>query len=325
MRYTSGLRMDGTVGSTEPSVSATVRCAICEGTRRRPRFGARTLPWVVVCEGCGLSFADPQPSDDELGAIYDEHYYEQFGFVEGPNTSDAALARTKKATYASVLDVAEPELRSVAGAPGRTRRLLDVGCGLGFSLLAAKERGFDALGLDPLAPTDPAARPGRRIRRATLETFEPDAPFDIVSMIDVIEHVRDPVQTIRRAAALLAPGGVLALATNDSSSAGARLLGSRWTHYHRAHLWFFTPATLADVARRAGLEVVRTAPVRRVYNLEYIASILARGKNFEIAAKAARLALALAPERVKHAPWPPVSEGFVLVARHPTERRGQGA
>jgi SAM-dependent methyltransferase len=317
MRYTSGLRMDGTVGSSEPSVSAGARsCAICGGTRHRARFGARTLPWVVECEACGLSFAEPQPSDDELASIYDEHYYEQFGFVEGPSTSDAALARTKKATYASVLEVAMPELRSQDGAsPRGARRLLDVGCGLGFSLLAAQERGFDALGIDPLAPLDPAARPGRRVRRATLETFRAEAPFDVVSLIDVIEHVRDPVETIRLAARLLAPGGVLALATNDSSSAGARLLGPRWTHYHRAHLWFFTPATLADVAREAGLEVVRTAPVRRTYNLEYIASILARGKNFAVAAHAARLALALTPERLKHAAWPPVSEGFVLVAR----------
>lgn len=304
--------MDGTVGSSEPPVSADARCAICEGTRRRPRFGARTLPWVVECADCGLAFADPQPSDQELAAIYDEHYYEQFGFVEGPDTSDAALARTKKATYDSVLDVAVPELRT---SHEGTRRLLDVGCGLGFSLLAAKERGFDAVGLDPLAPSDPAARPGRRVIPGTLETFRSDAPFDLVSMIDVIEHVRDPRESIRLAAELLAPGGVLALATNDSSSAGARLLGPRWTHYHRAHLWFFTPATLSEIARRAGLEVIRAAPVRRTYNLEYIASILARGSNFELAAKASRLALAITPARLKHAAWPPVSEGFVLVAR----------
>ncbi|UJR81413.1 class I SAM-dependent methyltransferase [Sandaracinus amylolyticus] len=300
--------MDGSVARTEPGTRAGTRCPICQGERHRPVFGA-TLPWVVECEQCHLRFADPQPSDDQLGAIYDEHYYEQFGFVEGPHSSDAALARTKKATYASVLDVAEPALRSDG------RRLLDVGCGLGFSLLAAQERGFDAVGIDPLAPADPAARPGRRVLSATLETFTPDAPLDVVSMIDVIEHVRDPVATLRRAAELLAPGGVIALATNDSSSLGARVLGPRWTHYHRAHLWFFTPASLSDVARRAGLEVVLTAPARRTYNLEYIASILARGTNFDAAAKVARVALAIAPERVKRAAWPPVSEGFVLVAR----------
>ncbi len=282
-------------------------CPVCGGTRVRVCFPA--LPWVVSCAVCGLRFASPQPSDAELGAIYDEHYYEQFGFVESPEVSDAALARTKKATYGSLLDVALPVLEA------RGHRLLDVGCGLGFSLLAAQERGFVALGIDPLAPEDPAARPGRTVRRGDLETFVPDSPFDVVSLIDVIEHVRDPVAALRQAASHLAPGGVLVVATNDSSSLGARTLGARWTHYHRAHLWFFTPDSLADVARQAGLEVLRTAPARRTYNLEYIASILARGTNFEAAARLARLALDVAPEPVLRAPWPRVSEGFVLVAR----------
>lgn len=307
--------MDGTVAGDDPATRTQARCPSCAGERLRSVFGPRVLPWVVECESCALRFANPQPSDDELGAIYDEHYYEQFGFVEGPHTSDAALARTKRATYASVLELALPALRSSG------KRLLDVGCGLGFSLLAARDRGFDATGIDPLAPEDPAARPGRRVLRATLESYAPEAPLDVVSMIDVIEHVRDPVATMRRAGELLAPGGVLALATNDCSSLGARLLGPRWTHYHRAHLWFFTPATLSALAERAGLEVVRTAPARRTYNLEYIASILARGTNFDAAARAARLALALAPERVKRAPWPPLPEGFVLVARRDPRAR----
>jgi 2-polyprenyl-3-methyl-5-hydroxy-6-metoxy-1,4-benzoquinol methylase len=280
------------------------------------------LPWVVECEGCGLVFADPQPSESELGAIYDEHYYEQFGFVEGPHSADAGLAKTKKATYSSVLDAALPHL-AAAAITGRPRRLLDVGCGLGFSLLAAQERGFQAVGIDPLGPADPADRPGRTILRATLETFAPTERFDVVSAIDVIEHVVDPIATLRRATELLVPGGIVVLATNDSSSLGARVLGPRWTHYHRAHLWFFTPPSLSRIAERAGLEVVLTAPAHRTYNLEYIASILARGTNFAAAARAAQLALAIAPPSVLHAAWPPVSEGFVLVARRGREQ-GRG-
>jgi SAM-dependent methyltransferase len=253
--------------------------------------------------------ADPQPSEEELQGIYDAHYYEQFGFVEGPHANDEGLARTKRMTYARMLAVARPEIRSSG------RRLLDVGCGLGFSLLAARDAGFEALGLDPLGPEDPDQRPGRRILRGTLETFSDPGPFDLISMVDVIEHVRDPIAALRRAGELLAPGGVLLIATNDSSSFGARVLGSRWMHYHRAHLWFFTPRTLAAIVERAGLEVVRTVPATRVYNLEYVASILARAKNFELAAKLSRAVLALAPGSVLRWPWPPLPEGFVLVAR----------
>ena len=53
------------------------------------------------------------------------------------------------------------------------------------------------MGLDQLGPEDPAARPGRRILRGAIETYRADEPFDVVSLVDVIEHVRDPVETMR--------------------------------------------------------------------------------------------------------------------------------
>lgn len=299
--------MDGPSTALPPA-----RCVLCGATARtRPM---PELPWVARCETCSLSFADPQPSDDELTSIYDQHYYEQFGFIEGPNSSDEALARTKRATYARMLARALPHVRSGG------RRLLDVGCGLGFSLLAGRDAGMEAIGLDPLAPSDPSARPGRTIVRGELETYVPDAAFDVISLIDVIEHVRDPVATLRRAHALLAPGGVLLLATNDSSSVGARVLGPRWTHYHRAHLWFFTPRTLREVTEKAGFDVVCAEGARRVYNLDYIASILARGSNFGAAADLSKLALRVLPRGLLDAAWPPVPEGFIVVAKKPTSR-----
>lgn len=295
-----------------PTALPPTPCVLC-GARDRAR-PMPELPWVARCERCGLVFADPQPSDAELESIYDQHYYEQFGFVEGPGSSDEALARTKKATYARMLARALPHVRSGG------RRLLDVGCGLGFSLLAAKDAGMEATGLDPLGPMDPGARPGRTIVRGELESYVPEHAFDVISLIDVIEHVRNPVTTLRRASALLAPGGVLLLATNDSSSLGARLLGPRWTHYHRAHLWFFTPRTLREVTEKSGLDVLSTEGAERVYSLDYIASILARGTNFKAAATASKLALRVLPQAVLGRAWPPVPEGFLVIAKKPEPR-----
>jgi len=305
--YTSRpMQPEGTL-SARPSVRGA--CSLCGETRTRPVFPDQ-LPWVVECATCGLRRADPQPSDEELSAIYDEHYYEQFGFVEGEHTADQGLARTKRATYASLLSSARPHFGLTKG-----KRLLDVGCGLGFSLLAARDAGFDAVGLDPLAPTDPAARPGRTIVRGSIETFHSETnPFDVVSMVDVIEHVRDPIATFRAVDRLLVPRGLLICATNDCSSRGAQLLGSRWVHYHRAHLFFFTADTLAKTAEAAGLEVLGVDVAHRIYNLEYVASILARGTNFELAARISR-GLLRAPGPLLHAAWPALPEGIVLVAR----------
>ncbi len=294
--------------SGQKSVAAA--CALCGSTRSRQVF-PHELPWVVECASCGLRYASPQPSDSELSSIYDEHYYEQFGFVEGEHTADQGLARTKRATYASLLSTARPHFGMTKG-----KRLLDVGCGLGFSLLAARDAGFEAVGLDPLAPTDPKARPGRTILRGSIETFhEKTEPFDVVSMVDVIEHVREPVETFRAVDRLLVPRGLLVCATNDCSSRAAQAMGPRWVHYHRAHLFFFTAETLAKTAEAAGLEVLGVDLAHRIYNLEYVASILARGTNFELAAKVSKALLGAMPGPVLHAPWPPLPEGIVLVAR----------
>ncbi len=296
-------------GSLSVETSVRAACTLCGESRTRQVF-EDALPWVVECTACGLRRADPQPTDAELSSIYDEHYYEQFGFVEGEHTADQGLARTKRATYASLLASARPHFGLTGG-----KRLLDVGCGLGFSLLAARDAGFDAVGLDPLAPSDPAARPGRTILRGSIETFEGAADFDVVSMVDVIEHVRDPVATFRAVDRLLVPRGLVICATNDCSSRGAQLLGSRWVHYHRAHLYFFTADTLAKTAEAAGLEVLGVDVARRVYNLEYVASILARGTNFELAARISRGVLGRVPGPLLRAPWPALPEGIVLVAR----------
>lgn len=290
-------------------------CALCgrldavqphftEGSR-----GRTELPWVVRCTRCDLVFAHPQPTDDELRAIYDDEYYEQFGFAG--RRPPAGLVFTKQATYASLLERAEAHL------PANARELLDVGCGLGFSLLAASARGWTATGIDPLAPTDPALVPGRTMVRGTLENAGLSGRFDLVTLVDAIEHVRDPRSTIAAAKKALRPGGLLALATNDVTSLGAKLLGSRWTHFHRAHLWFFSPDTLSRVTEKEGLEIVEVRTASRVYNLEYIASILARGDNFPLARGVSRTLLRVTPSGLRVLPWPPLPEGFVVLARRP--------
>ncbi|MEM6961975.1 MAG: hypothetical protein AAF550_09585, partial [Myxococcota bacterium] len=135
-----------------PAASKTTPCPACGSRIARPLF-PKERPWILRCDTCGLTRAEPQPSDDELEAIYDEHYYEQFGFV-ARNQDDRALSTTKRATYGRLLSQLQTHLPKEARQPEsvRPRHLLDIGCGLGYSLLEAQSRGYQALGLDPLAP-----------------------------------------------------------------------------------------------------------------------------------------------------------------------------
>jgi len=86
----------------------------------------------------------------------------------------------------------------------------------------------------------------------------PNGQYDMVTMWDVIEHVPNPSAYIKRAAELLRPGGVIALATPDVQSIPAKLTGKRWVGYKLSeeHIYYFSKQTLSDALESAGFEVV---------------------------------------------------------------------
>ena len=141
-------------------------------------------------------------------------------------------------------------------APGR---LLDVGAGPGFLLAAARARGWGGEGIDlnPWAAAYAREQVGAEVRVGALADagFAP-ARFDAVTMMDLIEHLAAPAETIGEAARILRPGGALALLTPDAGSAISRLLGRRWPEVVRApeHLILFSVGGLAALLARHGFE-----------------------------------------------------------------------
>jgi SAM-dependent methyltransferase len=87
---------------------------------------------------------------------------------------------------------------------------------------------------------------------ATLQTL---GSFDVIVMLDVIEHLPEPLDMLRLLGRHLAPGGIIVITTGDFASLIARLAGKRWRLMTPPqHLWFFTPDSLSRMARSAGLD-----------------------------------------------------------------------
>jgi len=80
------------------------------------------------------------------------------------------------------------------------------------------------------------------------------APYDVATIVDVIEHVDDPVGVRTLTSEILTPKGIVVVVTPDVDSVAARLLGWRWWHYRIAHIGYFGRKTLAIALRRAGFE-----------------------------------------------------------------------
>ena len=89
-------------------------------------------------------------------------------------------------------------------------------------------------------------------------------------MLDVLEHLADPAEALRRMRPMMAGQGVLALATVNVESLHGRLRGGDWPWFIRSHLHYFRPATLTKMLSDAGFEAVEWSVVPRSFHMSYL-------------------------------------------------------
>jgi SAM-dependent methyltransferase len=139
-------------------------------------------------------------------------------------------------------------------------RVLDVGAGYGFFLGALEKAGYEAHGIEisPHAVEQARQRTrGKVIEQGAEEPFPfSDGHFDAVTLLDVIEHLKDYKATLESCRRVLKPGGKLFVITLNGHSLARPLLGKRWAWYQDpTHIHMFTPRMLREGLQGAGLVV----------------------------------------------------------------------
>ena len=182
-----------------------------------------------------MVFAARVPTDAELAAHYRDY---------GHAWHDSPITRKR---YAGVLDSLEPYRDH--------NRLLDVGCGAGYFLEEARNRGWEVHGTEYSAfALEVTHGKGLNVVQAPigLETYDPDS-FDVVTAFEVFEHVRDPVAEAKVVAHVLRAGGGLYLTVPNFDALSRRLLGPRWNVIgYPEHLSYFTPRTIRSWLQALG-------------------------------------------------------------------------
>ena len=97
----------------------------------------------------------------------------------------------------------------------------------------------------------------------------PENRFEVITMCDFIEHVRDPREVLRRARERLMPGGVLLLTTPEVGGISWRVMGRHWFHYVPEHLWFLNSQSIRMLLKESGFEDATVAPLRKTVTVEY--------------------------------------------------------
>jgi SAM-dependent methyltransferase len=236
-----------------------VTCAACGAGDLRPhlRVAGEAGAFVPTTDRFGVAMSDflrcRECGHLQLDAMPDvAHLYE-----EAESDDYEAEEEGQRATARVALD-----------GIGRHRpargRLLDYGCWVGFLASEAGARGWNVVGVEPSRWAADRAR-----SRGVEVVDEPDGPFDAVAIGDVIEHLPDPGATLDRLASLLAPGGVLWIATPDAGSRVARLLGRRWWSVIPTHLHLFTRRSMRALLERRGFELLEIGTSPKTFTVAY--------------------------------------------------------
>ena len=235
------------------------RCPACGGASRHHalahdveyRSSDETFEYRR-CDECRTLFLADPPTD-RLAQIYPPNYYAYR--ADGTSLAERTKAWLDRRTF-------RPLLRSL---PGDELAALDVGGGDGWLLSRLREldpriRTTRVVDLDPTAEAAARAR-GHDYFCGRIEDFDDPGPYDVVLLLNLIEHVADPGAVLQRLAGVLRPGGVILVKTPNVDSLDARLFRHRdWGGYHCPRHWvLFDVEGFAALAARAGLVVRRAA------------------------------------------------------------------
>ena len=242
----------------DKSLEDTMACVICESDRAQPVWRQGRIR-IDECKGCGVFFTVERPTEKEMMGLYDGNTL----IRERPDTitkNEECKPAWKMAEHAQLLDRIS-DLGVSGGA------LLDVGCFSGLFLSNASKRGFDVSGVEPNHEAYLHVRNfwGFEVAHGTLSAADlASERFSVVSFLDVIEHVPDPVSELKEALRLLRPGGLLLLATPNVKGLPQRAVKTkRWFTREPFcpiddvpwHLWGFTRESLALCVEKAGFTV----------------------------------------------------------------------
>jgi SAM-dependent methyltransferase len=227
-------------------------CPICGGVTagagsKRSSFSGGEFV-LRRCQHCLFAFVSNPRLDYE--SIYDDNYYRGRGadpLVDYAYEHEHQDVTIRQFEWHGVWQV-------VAGLipAGPETRWLDYGCGVGGLVSYLRQRGVHhAVGFEQ-GWNLPRLRQAGIPHLTAADLAQAAGTFDVVTAIEVIEHVVDPVKELAQMGALLRPGGLLFLTTGNAQPFRDRLTSWRYV-VPDVHVSFFEPSTLALALEEAGL------------------------------------------------------------------------
>ena len=247
-------------------------CALCESKQPTLQRFWRNNTAIVQCQTCGLLFASPMPSAEVLKDFYckDSSGSNIQAYTKRPHRSfvsryiqDSRIRRDFRILKS---------FERIQKGPGK---ILDFGCGIGMFLNHARERGWDAWGidLDPERIAYGKKQFGLNLFQGELETHHfPKETFDVVTLRNVLDHLASPQNTLKEIQRILKKTGLVFINVHDVQGWRAQKYKETWNAlWPPLHLHYFSHQTLERMLEKAGLKFYRVPGVNLKEGIKLLA------------------------------------------------------
>ncbi|NTS43155.1 class I SAM-dependent methyltransferase [Flavisolibacter sp. BT320] len=184
---------------------------------------------IVKCKECQHNYMTPIISDEKL-----THYYSKINseFYANPKPEVGNINEKEYADYTKLIQT-----------KCKTGKVLEIGCGKGYLLKTLQDNGFECYGVEPSPFAAGFAKETLNLQVENCFLHESsffNMKFDIVVMIDVVEHISNMQRFMQQVSSVLKPGAIIFIGTGNIDSFNARFAGSNWGYFVSwEHVSFF--------------------------------------------------------------------------------------
>lgn len=245
-----------------PKYLENISCPLCNSkiyTQKYPQH----YPRIVTCKICRLIYTNPRLKSKFLKELYSEEYFK--------NDHSSVLG------YSNYLQDKENIIKTFDKRLSKIEtfvplgKLLDVGCATGFFMHSAKMRGWKVEGVEisQYAASYARERYGFKVHVGDISQIDlPANTYDLITLWDVIEHLENPIETLKRLKRVLKKNGLLVFSTPNALSLPAKLTKHKWMGYKLSdeHLTYFSKRTVDLLLKKAEFSLVSSTHIGKYVN-----------------------------------------------------------
>lgn len=211
---------------------------------------------IVACTSCGFLFTNPRPKPEFIGS-----YYESNDYISHHDEAKDLLSTV----YKKVRDyTTDQKIALINSQVTPTGELLDIGCGTGFFLSRAQQKGWNVSGTEPdqNALQVASSRVGDNIHSSINAPELANRTFSVITLWHVLEHVHLLNETIQWLHTHLTENGKLFIAVPNPESEDAQKFKQHWAAYDvPRHLYHFSKKAMSQLLKKHNFKIEKIKPM----------------------------------------------------------------